>query len=130
MPLETETDVEEVRRVQDEDGNVQAASNEKHQKRIAKASENYDGLKQIEVTTAGTEPEALPSHTVPEGHQVLVEYRQANASDVYVGGPETQLSALVQVGDGRTYRIRDTAEIYVRTPSAGDGVIVTVGVIE
>ena len=125
MGLDTNTEVQQIRKVQNEQGDQVSPATEKQQMEIAERVGNHDGLKQIEVTTDGTAPEALPAHAVPQGVEVLVEYRMANGSDVFVGDAETQLSALTGVGDGRTFPVSDTSLIYVRTPNAGDGVIVT-----
>lgn len=125
MALETETDVEEVRRVQDENGSTQAPANEKRQKEISESVTNADTVEQFVHSTDGDTPEALPSHAVPDGISVLVEWAEGNSGNVYVGGSETQQAPLTQVGDGRIFPVTDTSAIHVRTPTAGDAVVVT-----
>lgn len=125
MPVETETDVEQLTSVEDGNGDRAPPANENQQERIAESLENQDGLTQIEFTTDGTDAEQLPSRDVPKGVETLVEWRETNSGNVYVGDATTQKAALTQVGDGRTFRVTDTSAIYVRTPTAGDGVVVT-----
>ena len=130
MGLDTNTEVQQIRKVQNEQGDQVSPATEKQQMEIADRVGNHDGLTQIEVTTNGTDPEALPARDVPDGVEVLVEYREANSGNVYVGDESTQLSALAQIGDFRQFPVRDTSLIYIRTPTAGDGVIVTFEVAE
>ncbi|EMA57162.1 hypothetical protein [Halorubrum lipolyticum] len=130
MGLDTNTEVQQIRKVQNEQGDQVSPATEKQQMEIADRVGNHDGLTQIEVTTSGTDPEALPARDVPDGVEVLVEYREANSGNVYVGDENTQLSALAQIGDGRQFPVTDTSLIYIRTPTAGDGVIVTFEVAE
>ena len=125
MGLDTNTEVQQIRKVQNEQGEQVSPATENQQKRIAEAAENNNGLTQLEVTTDGTAAEALPSFAVPDGVEVLVEYREANSGNVYVGDDTTQKAALTGVGDGRSFPVTDTSLIYIRTPTAGDGVIVT-----
>ena len=81
MPLGTNTEVEQIRKVQNEDGDQVSPATEKQQMEIADKVGNYDGLQQIEVTNEGTDAEPLPANAVPEGVQVLVEYREANSGN-------------------------------------------------
>jgi len=62
---------------------------------------------------------------VPEGVTALVEYKQGNSGTVYIGDESTQQSPLTAVGQSLQFAVTDTSIIYVRTPTAGDGVIVT-----
>lgn len=125
MGLDTNTKVQQIRKVQNEEGDQVSPATEQRQIEIADRVGNYDGLQQIEVTTDGTDAEPLPAHTVPEGVKVLVEYREANSGNVYVGDETTQMSPLAQVGDFRLFPVTDTSLIHIRTPTAGDGAIVT-----
>ncbi|QKY16401.1 hypothetical protein [Halorubrum sp. CBA1229] len=125
MGLDTNTEVQQIRKVQNEQGEQVSPATENQQQRIAEASENYGGLSQIEYTTDSTTAEPLPSIDVPHGVTVLVEYREANSGNAYVGDENTQKAALTGVGDGRGFEVTDTSLIHVRTPTAGDGVIVT-----
>jgi hypothetical protein len=125
MGLDTNTEVQQLRKVQNEQGDQVSPATENQQAEIADRVGNRGGLKQIEYTTDGTNPESLPSNEVPEGVEVLVEYREANSGNTYVGDDSTQQAPLTQVGDGRTFDVTDTSLIYIRTPTAGDGVVVT-----
>ena len=124
MGLDTNTEVQQIRKVQNEQGEQVSPATENQQKEIADRVGNHTGLTQIEYTTAGTDAEALPSYAVPDGVEVLVEYREANSGNVYVGDDTTQKAALTGVGDGRSFPVTDTSLIHIRTPTAGDGVIV------
>ena len=130
MGLDTNTEVQQIRKVQNEQGEQVSPATENQQQEIADRVGNHGGLTQIEYTTGGTEAEPLPAQDVPDGVKVLVEYREANSGNVYVGDASTQLSALAQIGDFRSFPVTDTSLIYVRTPTAGDGVIVTFEVPE
>ncbi|TKX70952.1 hypothetical protein [Halorubrum sp. GN11GM_10-3_MGM] len=125
MGLDTNTEVQQIRKVQNEQGNQVSPATENQQKEIAGRLGNWNDLEQIEFTTDGTNAEPLPDNEVPQGVEILVEYREANSGNVYVGDDSTQLAPLTQVGDGRSFEVTETSLIYVRTPTAGDGVIVT-----
>jgi hypothetical protein len=122
MPVDTKTEVEEIQNVQDQNGDKQAPTNEQRQKEIENSLGNHDGLTAEEYTTGSTDPEALPSHSVPDGVTVLVTYKPGNGSDVYVGDDSAQPVALTQVGQGVGFDVTDTADIYIQTVNAGDGV--------
>jgi len=130
MGLDTNTEVQQIRKVQNEQGEQVSPATENQQKEIADRVGNHNGLTQIEFTTSEIDPEPLPANSVPDGVEVLVEYREANAGNVYLGDDSTQKAALTGVGDGRGFEVTDTSLIYVRTPTAGDGVIVTFEVDE
>lgn len=125
MTLDTNSDVEEVRKVQDENGGKQPPANQAEQAKTNARLGNHDALKQFVYTTGGTAAEPLDAKTVPNGVEVLVEYKEGNAGNVYVGDDTTQQSALTAVGQGRTFAVTDTSHIYIRTPTGGDGVVVT-----
>lgn len=118
MTLYSNSEVEEMKKVQDKDGNSVPPAN-------ANQLGNFSGLEQFVYSTSTTSAEALDSKTVPEGVTVLVEYNEGNAGTVYVGDSTTQASPLAAVGDGRAFRVNDTSTIYVQTPTSGDGVVVS-----
>jgi hypothetical protein len=124
MTLDTNTNVEEMRQVQDGDGDTVPPANENEQQRIAEAVENEDGLSAFEHATSGTTPEPLPSNPVPEGIEVLVTYAVGNGDVVYVGDSGTQPVPLTDVGLGVTLNVTNTDQIYIQTPTAGDSVAV------
>lgn len=131
MAVETTTEVEGLASVEDDQGDRQPPANATEQQRIAESLGNFNGLQQLEVVTEEADTgEALPSHDVPDGVKVLVEYREPNSGNVYVGDETQQKSALAGIGDFRSFPVTNTDRIYIRTPSAGDGVIVTFEVTE
>ena len=126
MGLDTLGNVEEMRQVQDGEGQKVPPANENRQKQIADAVSNENGLLTDEVTTGGTTPEQLPSHSVPDGVKVLISYLSANSGDVYVGDDTNQPIALTGTGDAVALEVTDTAALYIQTPTAGDGVGITI----
>jgi len=126
VTIDTNSKVEEIRNVQDSEGNVVSPANEDRQQEIADAVSNENGLLTDEVTTGGTTPEQLPSHSVPDGVKVLISYLSANSGDVYVGDDTNQPIALTGTGDAVALEVTDTAALYIQTPTAGDGVGITI----
>ncbi|WP_418283911.1 hypothetical protein [Halorubrum sp. DTA46] len=124
MALDTNTEVEQIRKVQNEQGEQVSPATEQQQMEIADSVGNHDDLTQFVHETSGTTAEPLPSHAVPDGVTVLVEWKETNSGNVYIGDDTTQHSALTQVGDGRLFPVTDTSTIHVRTPTAGDAVVV------
>lgn len=124
MALETETEVEQITTVLDEQGNPESPANEKQQQRVAEAAENKPAIGGFVHTTSSTDAEQLPAHDVPHGVDVVVQTRAANADNIYIGNSEVQP---LEVGpnSGATFRVTDTSALYVRAASAGD----VVGVI-
>ncbi len=125
MPLLTSGQIEKLRGVVDRAGDFRPPANADEQAKTNDRLGNFGGLAQLVYTTSGTNAEALDSVAVPEGVEVLVEYQQGNSGTVYVGDSDTQEIALTAAGQGRGFRVTDTSHIYVRTPTAGDGVVVT-----
>ncbi|QLG27716.1 hypothetical protein HUG10_09195 [Halorarum halophilum] len=125
MVLDTTAEVGKVQAVRDRDGNARPAADADNQRELQDRVGNFDGLKQVVHQTSGDTAEILPSHSVPHGVEVLVEYRQGNSGAVFVGDADTQAAALTAAGQGRTFRVTDTSLIHVRTPTAGDEVVVT-----
>ncbi|MEA5388335.1 hypothetical protein VB779_15685 [Haloarculaceae archaeon H-GB11] len=122
MTIETNAKVERLATVQDSNGDDDYPANEARQMEIRDSVGNHDGLTAEEYSTGSTNPEALPSHSVPNGVTVLVTYLSSNGSDVFVGDDTAQPIALTQTGDTATFEVTDTAAIYVKTQTAGDGV--------
>lgn len=86
---------------------------------------NWSSLNQFTHSTGGTSAEALPSNSVPDGVEIIVEYQESNSGTVYVGDSGTQESPLTATGDARTFKVSDTSAVYIQTPTSGDGVVVT-----
>ena len=125
MPLLTSGQIDKLRGVVDRAGDFRPAADADKQEEIRDRLGNQDGLTQEVYSTSGTTAEALDAYSVPDGVEVLVEYAEGNAGNVYVGNDTSQQSALTAVGQGRTFGVSDTSHIYVRTPTAGDSVVVT-----
>lgn len=125
MGLITRGKIEKLRGVVDRAGDFRPAADADKQEAIRDRLGNHDGLSQFVYTTGGTSAESLDAKSIPSGVEVLVEYKEGNAGNVYVGDDTTQESPLTAVGQGRTFAVTDTSQIYIRTPTGGDGVVVT-----
>jgi hypothetical protein len=115
MTLGTRGDVEEIQKVQDEEGNLVPPSN-------ANIDGNRDSLEAFQYSTGGTTPEALDAYDVPHGVDVLVLYQPTNSDVVRVGSESEQPVILEGTGQGVSLAVTDTSEIHVHTPTAGDSV--------
>ncbi|MFC7069485.1 hypothetical protein [Halobaculum lipolyticum] len=125
MTLDTTAEVDKIEAVRDRNGDARPAADADKQEQIRDAVGNRDELTQFVYSTSGTTAETLDSNAVPDGVTVLVEFKSDNTGTVYVGSPDTQESALTGIGQGRSFDVSDTAAIGVRTPTAGDAVVVT-----
>ncbi len=125
MALESDASVDDIEGVQDRDGDTRPAANADEQAETNRRLGNHDGLTQFVYQTDGTDAEALDAESVPDGVTVLVEYKQGNDGSVYLGDESTQESPLTAVGQSLEFGVTDTSIIHVRTPTAGDGVVVT-----
>jgi hypothetical protein len=156
MPLDTDTQVDTVKRVRDENNDLDAPANESQQQQantllstvkdrltsirdsvatestlstavdrltsIRDSTGNFSEVQAFEHSTNGTSAEALPSYSVPDGVAVVVQYGRGNSGSVYVGNGATQPATLDGLGKAVSFRVDDTADIYVRTPNSGDSV--------
>ena len=125
MSLLTSGKIEKLRGVIDRAGDLRPPAHADLQEAIRDRLGNHDGLTQFVYTTGSTNAEALDSKSVPEGVTVLVEYKQGNSGTVYVGNDTTQESPLTATGQSLQFGVTDTSTIHVRTPTSGDGVVVT-----
>lgn len=125
MVLDTTAQVDKIQAVRDRNGNARPAADADKQQATNDRLGNHDILTQFVYSTGGTAAEALDANAIPHGVEVLVEYKQGNSGDVFVGDATTQESALTAVGQGRTFRVTDTSLIHIRTPVSGDSVVVT-----
>lgn len=121
MALETDTEVENIKTVQDSQGNTQAPANEVEQKKAVAAATNEPGVTADSYTTGGTTAESLPAHAVPDGIAVLVRAMDGNAGDVNLGDSGSQTIPLAP-GDAIPLAVQDTSNVYIQTPNSGDGV--------
>ncbi|WP_254279203.1 hypothetical protein [Haloarcula marina] len=122
MTIFANGEVEQLYTVQDEDGKNQRAANEKRQKAIQDAVENPEGATIQTVTTSGTDPEQLPDLTIPEGGNALIVYLPGNSGDVYLGDAAEQFVPLTDPGNVFGWSGTTTADLHIKTNSAGDGV--------
>jgi len=117
MSLETETDVEQMRKVQDEQGDQQPPANQAEQAETNQKLGNADAVfsDELEPSTAG---ESLPSHTVEEGKEVLLLADPANGGIIYVGEPGSP-SVPLTGGNGVTLQVTNTDLIDARASETG-----------
>ncbi|MFC6785093.1 hypothetical protein ACFQFH_20120 [Halobaculum halobium] len=125
MVLDTTAEVDKIDSVRDRNGDPRPPANADKQDVTNARLGNYDSLTQVVHSTGGTDAEPLPSLDVPEGAGVLVEYKSDNSGDVFVGDADTQESPLTGRTDSLLFSVTDTSLIHVRTPNAGDAVVVT-----
>lgn len=125
MALETETEVGELRRVQNESGDKVPPANEITQRQMRDALGNHEGVTAVEVVPDDDTATSLPSHSVPEGVSVLVMALASNDADsrVYVGDDSAQPVPLKPEAP-LTLDVQNTDAITIRAPTAGDGVAV------
>jgi len=122
MALETETEVGELRRVQDGDGNKVPPANEQVQREIRNQGANHDDVidEQFAVDEAGV-AESLPDQPVPDGVSVAITYDPSNNGVVFVGDGSPSFP-LTDVGQGVEMRVSNLNALSVEAPNAGDGV--------
>ncbi|MFC7140021.1 hypothetical protein ACFQMA_09265 [Halosimplex aquaticum] len=146
MPLDTDTEVDQIRRVRDSNNDPKAAANEEQQRQqttllgtirdrlttirdtlstLLSVQQNKSGLQTARHTTSGTTTEQLPSNAVADGGTVLVCGLRGNSGSVYVGDANNQPVTLESHKDVFEAKVDNTDKIHVRTPTAGDGVGVT-----
>lgn len=123
MALETETEVEQINTVTDDNGNYQSPANERHQKATRDALGNQPGIGAFEHTTGSTTAEQLAANPVPDGVEVLVQAQNGNTDPVKVGNSAAQ-PVTVTPGDAVSLAVEDTSAIYVRALTSGDAVAV------
>lgn len=128
MALDTTTDVTELDTVIDDAGNARSPTNLTVQKQIETAIQtvksslgNQSGVTGFSYTTSSTNAEALTSKAVPEGIKVLVQANPGNSGKVWIGNSTVQ-PVYLDPGGTTTLRVDDTSNIYIQTPTSGDGV--------
>lgn len=123
MALDTETEVEQIRTVRDEQGNIEAPANEKQQKETNAALGNQPGLSAFSYETGTTSAEPLPSNAVPDGVEVVVQADPGNTDPVKVGDADAQ-PVTIKGTSGVQLAVENTDAIHVRALTAGDSVAV------
>ncbi|QZP37749.1 hypothetical protein [Halobaculum magnesiiphilum] len=123
MTLDTNTDVEEIRKVQDEAGDKQPPANQAEQARTNDRLGNADAVFTDKLTPS-TSGEVLPSHEVKEGCEVLVLADPDNAGPIYIG-PEGSETIPLAKGNGVTKRVSNTDALAAKASSDGDTLHIT-----
>jgi len=121
MPVESETSVEKIERVKDNQGNAQPAANEKQQQKTNDRLGNWDSVYGFTYSTESTNAEQLPANAVPNGTDVLIQADPGNSGRVYIGNDTDQPVSIAPEGTA-TVPVTDTSAIHVRTPTSGDSV--------
>lgn len=124
MALDSNTDVEQIKTVQDGNEEQVPPANASEQAKTNDRLGNFDTLDSMAYSTSGTTAEALESKPVPEGVTPLVVADTGNADTVWVGTGTHQPVPLASAKDSFGADVNDTSEIYVRTTTAGDTVYV------
>ncbi|KAA9399680.1 hypothetical protein [Haloarcula sp. CBA1129] len=122
MTLDTNAAVERINKVQDSDGNDRTPANENRQQAIQEAVGNPAGATIETHTTDGTAAEQLPDLPIPDGVTALVVYLPGNAGDVFLGDDSEQFVPLTDSGHVFEWEGATTADLYIKTNTAGDGV--------
>jgi len=117
MSLETDTSVEEMRRVKDDSGNDVPPANAAEQARQADALENATAgfSDKFQPSTAG---ESCPSHSVADGKEAVLLADPGNGGIIYVGfeGGTFPLSK----GDALEFQITNTDLLTAKAGTDGD----------
>lgn len=121
MPLNTDTDVESIQSVKDQNGNSQPPANEAEQQKMSAALGNQPGVGAFSYSTDGTTAESLPSNPVPDGVTVLVQADPSNTDPIKVGDADEQ-PITIKPTQGVRLAVDDTSNIHVRALTTGDSV--------
>ena len=123
MTVYTSGEVEELRSVIDSDGDEASPASDDRLESVRQQGAN-GAMNQTVHTTGGTDAEDVDAATVPDGHGLLIQGHHSNSGTVYVGDSNTQEHAL-GTRESITVNVQNANEVYVRTPSAGDSVVLT-----
>jgi len=121
VTLDTNSKVEEIKRVIDTAGNKVAPATEGLQQAIRDRLGNQSGLSGFTYTTSSTTAEQLDAGSVPEGVTVLLQAPTSNGSKMFVGF-STEQPIEMQPGGTVALDVTDTSHIYVRASTSGDDV--------
>ena len=120
MGLLTRGKIEKLRGVVDRGGEYRPAANADEQAKTNSRLGNFGSGVDDEATDDGM-GSTLPTGTVPDGVEVVIQAKHGNASRVKVGltsSPTLELAA----GQSVTYRVQDTEQVHIKAKSGGDGV--------
>jgi hypothetical protein len=123
MAMDTRGETTDIESVEDQTGDPAHPATDERLESVRQQGQNGD-MNQVVHTTDGTNPEQVESYPVPDGHGLLVQGYHGNSGAAFVGDSDTQEHKLGP-RESVTVDVRDSAEVYVRTPNAGDGVVLT-----
>lgn len=114
MPTEARSEVEQIRKVQNDRGErVAPATNE--------AQGNWDGVTADDYITGSTNAEQLPAESIPDGVDVAVQAMNGNTGAVFVGD-DTNQTIRLSPNNSIDLGVTDLSSVYIQTPNSGDGV--------
>ena len=119
MPVETDTEVEQLRKVQNEQGERVSPATEERQAKIAETLGNRVGVTTGLVQPADGTAVTLPSNPVPDGQEVLVQGAATNDGLVFVGDADSQPVAL-RAAQGLQIPVTNTDQIAIKCPTTDD----------
>lgn len=122
MTLDTNSKVERINKVQNQQGDDTQPANVDRQQAIQEAVGNPSGATIRTYTTGGTAAEQLPDLSIPDGVTALIVYLPANSGDVFLGDADDQFIPLTDAGHVFEWEGATTADLHIRTNTAGDGV--------
>jgi hypothetical protein len=120
--LDTNAAVERINKVQDSDGEDTTPANEDRQQAIQEAVGNPSGATIETYSTDSTTAEQLPDLPIPDGVTALLVYLPGNAGDVFLGDDAAQFVPLTDSGHVFEWEGATTADLHIKTNTAGDGV--------
>ena len=115
MALETETDVGQIQKVQDDQGNRQSPANQREQQRTNERLGNFGALETATATDDGTTT-TFPSNEVPNGVELMMQADPSNSSPVDVG------DVVLPAGSSIGVRVTNTDAISFTARTNGDRV--------
>lgn len=120
MGLSSDSRVSEV---EDKDGNLAAPASDERLEVVEQATINEDDVGAGEHTTDGTDAERLPVWQPGAGVPIMVQAKPGNGGTVYLGSDSIQPIAL-DPGEflPRGLQVKDLSSVFIRTPTAGDGI--------
>jgi hypothetical protein len=116
MPVETKTDVGQIERAVDEEGNEVPIANARQ---LGNFAAGVDGSE-----TDDTNGSTLPDQAIPHGVEVVVQAQFSNANRIKVGLTDSPTIELPP-GQSVVYRVQNLSQIHIVAQSDGDGVAFT-----
>jgi hypothetical protein len=122
MPLDTSTEVQEIRNSLDKDGDQAHPASDERLEQLRQHGVGR-GLSQIEHDPNSDEKQA-PDNSVPDGVAVEIAAADSNGGTIYVGDSNGQKRPLAP-RESLSVNVSNTNEIYVRAPTGGDTAVLT-----